>query len=114
MRMLVLLSMTGMGPPDLESPDVIAELHPVHEAGLGELRQVAVDRGAVEATVGQGGRDLGVRPRAPGLKQVLEHRQTGRRAPQARVADDGPDRIEIWGGFPAHPISLPLHGKSHP
>ncbi len=45
---------------ELESPDVIPQLHPRHQPGLGEFRQIAVDRGPIKALIRQGGRYLGM------------------------------------------------------
>ena len=71
----------------LKPPHVVAEFHSRHEAGLGELREVAVNRGPIKTPVGQRIGHFGVRLRPVGSDQMLHHRQPGGGASQASLSD---------------------------
>ncbi len=72
---------------DLEPPDVIPEFDPGDEFGFGEFREIAVDRGPVEAPVCERFGNLRMRPRTHGGVEVLHDGQTGGRTPQSGGAD---------------------------
>lgn len=76
MRMVIPVSCLRM-PPHLESPDVVAQIHPRRQLRLGELDEVAVDRGAIEAAVGQRLGNIGVGGWTRQGEQMLEHRHAG-------------------------------------
>ena len=76
------LGIVGMAVPlDFEPPDMVAEFDAAHELFVGEFGEVSVDRGPVEAAVGQGLGDLRVRPRSSRRVEVLQDGHSRGRAP---------------------------------
>ncbi len=105
MRMVIPVPCLRM-PPHLESPDVVSEIHPCRQLRLGELDEVAVDRGAIEAAVGQCLGHIGVGDRTRQGKEMLKHRHTGGGTTQPRLPNRGFDGVVrprlTWD----HPLSL--------
>lgn len=75
----------------LESPDVITQFHPRHQPGLGEFRQIAVDRGPIKALIRQGRRHLGMGLGTVRPSQVLQDCKPSGSTAKACSLDHFPD-----------------------
>jgi hypothetical protein len=91
-RVLVVM-MAATACRGFEPPDPVAEFDASHEFCLGELRQVSVDRGPIEAEFVEGLADFGMRPWAGSSLEMPEHSHSGRGAPQAGTADSPPQLL---------------------
>lgn len=109
-RVTAVVAAVSVMPADLESPDVITNLDAIEQPGLGQLREVSVDRGAVEAPARQGREHVRVSPGPLGRLEVLEHGQSGRRAPQAGSANSRSAGLSVGSSWTRHGVSLPGAG----
>jgi hypothetical protein len=75
--------------------DVIADIGAAHEAGLGKVRQVAVDRRAVPRLAGEAIGDVAVRHRRIRRAQQLEDGESRRCRAQSLRADERAQLVEI-------------------
>jgi hypothetical protein len=75
--------------PDLEAPDVVAEIRPGDERHICEVDEVPVDRGSVEAELGQASVDLPVAERRSRSRQKSEDRDARRGALETGTSEEG-------------------------
>jgi hypothetical protein len=102
----VLGAMVLLAPSDLEAPDVVAEVRSREQPCVGEVDQIAVNRGAVEAEFGQALIDLSVAEGRCRSFQESEDRDPRRCSSQTSV----PEPLGVFALRPrcASP-SPPLH-----
>ena len=67
-------AIASLASPDLEAPDVVAEIRPGDERRICEVDEVPVDRGSVEAELGQALVDLSVAEWSSRSRQKTEDR----------------------------------------
>lgn len=84
---VLLVPMAWAARNQLEAPNVIPHVGAPHQADLGQIQQIAVDGGPVEAAPDQAIGELAMTQRATSLDQLAEHFDSRERGSQAGAAE---------------------------
>src|SRR5262249_33416566 len=107
---MVLLVASRVRAPEIEPPDVVAEVTAMRQPALGEVHQDAIDGGAVHPVLGEQRHHLGMAHRPVGLLQRLVHAKALLRHSEPGVTQ-GATRVRPAPHRPTRSLAIrPGHG----
>jgi hypothetical protein len=104
-------AIVSLASPDLEAPDVVAEIRPRDERHICEVDEVPVDRGSVEAELGQASVDLPVAEWRSRSRQKSEDRDARRGALETGTSEAGGVFLPRARRRARAPLRLPLRHR---